>query len=564
MSNLKNKAKPFFILLLILFVAYLPLSSFHFGMKNDAFSDNFPNKYFFSAALHAGYWPLWNPYLNFGFPIYADPGFAFWNPITWIFGLIGYTAYILTAEVLLYIYIAGVCMYFLCRYFKFNFYVCISAACMYMCSGFFIGSLQYINFSTSAAFLPLLILCFLKLQQKPGFKNAFWCAAGYYMVFSSGHPAIPLATIYFLVVLFLLLMTVNYDIRSSAKRIFFYNFLSITLFTVFYSPALYSYINVFPVYARNILPDQTDALNTGFSFSSLISLILPFSTAKSSSSIFENDVAMRNIYISIPGFICMLYAIKRKNKNAIVFSLAGIIMLLLSIDGEYKVWLYPKLPLLNFIRTNGEFRVFTVLGFCIAVGFGLNEIMIRRALPAFVSKAIIFIAALSLGSAIFLLTKNKIPTISIQTGISLTGLKLILDHSCESLFIFIACCISLLICTLLWLSKKNIRFIPFILIADIIINAIIYLPVTGIGRVTLKEIQTVYNSFPKGIPIPPLIPIKNIDTFDAKTTGLIGDKTYYNKQIGTLRLTDYPSYFTSTDHYFQSAIKNSIDKKPLL
>src|SRR5436305_13009828 len=102
--------KPYLLLLLILFIAYLPLSTFYFGMKNDAFSDNFPNKYFLSEALHAGTLPLWNPYLNFGFPIYADPGFAFWNPVTWLFAFAGYSAYTLTAAVLLYIYFAGVFM----------------------------------------------------------------------------------------------------------------------------------------------------------------------------------------------------------------------------------------------------------------------------------------------------------------------------------------------------------------------------------------------------------------------------------------------------------------------
>ena len=69
--------KPYLWLLAILLLAYLPLSTCYFGMKNDAFSDNFPNKYFLSEALHSGMLPLWNPYMNFGFPVYADVGFAF-------------------------------------------------------------------------------------------------------------------------------------------------------------------------------------------------------------------------------------------------------------------------------------------------------------------------------------------------------------------------------------------------------------------------------------------------------------------------------------------------------
>ena len=111
MHFLKKEGKYYILLLFILLVAYLPLSTLHFAMKNDAFSDNFPDKYFLSQSLHAGIFPLWNPYMNFGFPVYADPGFAFWNPITWLFAAIGYSAYTLTIEVLLYIYLAGIFMF---------------------------------------------------------------------------------------------------------------------------------------------------------------------------------------------------------------------------------------------------------------------------------------------------------------------------------------------------------------------------------------------------------------------------------------------------------------------
>src|SRR5215471_12209759 len=103
---LKEIQIPLFLLLLCL-IAYLPLSSFQFALKNDAFIFNFPPKHFFSESLHAGALPTWNPYLNFGFSIYAYLFFAWLQPITWIFGFIGYNFYTFTIEVLLYIYLSG-------------------------------------------------------------------------------------------------------------------------------------------------------------------------------------------------------------------------------------------------------------------------------------------------------------------------------------------------------------------------------------------------------------------------------------------------------------------------
>src|SRR5215475_909698 len=109
--TLKTRVQSYLLVLLFLLVAYLPLSSFLFALKNDALTVNFPNKYFFSASLHSGYLPIWNPYINFGLPLYADPGFAFWNPLTWIFGLIGYSIPMLSVEILVYIWLAGIFMF---------------------------------------------------------------------------------------------------------------------------------------------------------------------------------------------------------------------------------------------------------------------------------------------------------------------------------------------------------------------------------------------------------------------------------------------------------------------
>src|SRR5664279_5431351 len=132
--NLHFRARfvTYLLLFLFLFIAYLPLSSFLFALKNDALTTNFPNKYFFSASLHDGFLPLWNPYINFGLPLYADPGFAFWNPITWIFGFIGYTVPMMTVEILLYIWIAGITAFELSLWFGHSRRVSFCVGMMYM------------------------------------------------------------------------------------------------------------------------------------------------------------------------------------------------------------------------------------------------------------------------------------------------------------------------------------------------------------------------------------------------------------------------------------------------
>lgn len=561
-----QQLKPYLLLLIILFIAYLPLSTLYFGMKNDAFSDNFPNKYFLSEALHSGRLSLWNPYMNFGFPVYADPGFAFWNPTTWLLAFIGYSAYTLTVEVLLYIYLAGVFMFKLGRFLKFTQNTSVTIAAMYMCSGFFIGCLQYINFLTSAAFLPLLILTFLQCLQQPNYRNSFLLAIAGYFVFAGGHPAIPFATLYFLVIFTIILFLVYREFRANYKRNFFFLTLALILFVLLASPALYSYLNIFGSLSESSFHKNIQLINAGFNPDSYLSFVFPFATAVKQ-PVFSNDISMRNGYISVIGiaslFCCFIY----RNKLSIAFLITGLLMLVLCVGGDFKIELYERLPLLNFIRTNGQFRVFTILCFCISAGFSLEQLFTNDSFKQYFLK---ILQTLLIIISVITITLIIISVSDIRSDLSFLNniagttskIKWFLDEGSFKLFFLISSFLSIgvLAASIYFIKKNKFTLLSFCIIADLIINSIIYLPVTGIGQVTLSQIQSIYDSNPNGIPIPPLAPISSIDTLDAKTTGLIGDITYYNKKIGAQKLTDYPIYFKTTDSFFNSSISKQVYK----
>lgn len=568
--QVNNKSVKYYLLLLIvLLIAYLPLSSLHFAMKNDAFSDNFPNKYFLSQSLHAGIFPLWNPYMNYGFPLYADPGFAYWNPITWLFALVGYSAYSLTIEVLLYIYLGGIFMFHLCKWLKFSLPVAFVIACMYMCSGFFTGSIQYINFITAAAFLPLLVQTFLKLIYNPCFYNSVIFSLSFVFVAMGGHPAIPFASIYLLFFLFIGIIIFHRNSITSLPKFFLYLSAAIILFLIVSSPALYSYTSIWNVYGRNTPQQHFEITNIGFSIPSLISFPFPFST-NAHTSLFNNDVAMRNAYFSLPGLATIFFAIKTKNKLVYCFLLTAFVFFILSLGGNFKEAVYQYLPLLNYVRTNGEYRVFTILLLCIVSGFGLEQIINNkeffsklRTIFRYVVAACLFVLILT--AIIF---KNKISIFFTATFGQHFSSNLLKDFF-QSLNFPVALIISLAIATiisLLVIFKKNfsIKYFAAIIIFDLILNACICLPVTGVGSATVQQVQSFYNNNPAGIPIPPLIAVKDIDTLNEKLTGLFGNVTYYNKKIGTTKLTDYPSYFRSTDNFFKSPGKEFVLNKPYL
>jgi len=558
---------------LFLFVAYLPASSFLFALKNDALTDNFPNKFFFSASLHASYLPLWNPYVNFGLPLYEDPGFAFWQPVTWIFGLIGYNVYTLTIEVLLYIWLGGIFMYELGKYFRHSLKVCVLMGAMYMASGFFIGNLQHINFITSAAFLPIVVRTFLQLQDGYSHRRLLACALSLYFLITSGHPAIPFATIYFLAAIIIgsaIWKENNIDAKKFAG-ILKLNFILIVAVALLIVPLLYSYVDVLPYINRSAAVNQDLNGYAGFSPSSYLSFLFPFAiTGNDISAFFGANMLMRNGYFSVIGFALLLVvSFAKKNRWQKIFLFSGAIMLLLSVGGPVKSVLYPWLPLLNYIRTNGEFRIFSILSFILVASFPLDKWLAtgsqkpaNRVLGIFGVVAVIAIVwTLIHHSSTTLLSTNRPLIYSFKDRI-----KWWLDHLLPyDRLLIAAIMLSFLLIFFFAIQKKiSIRIVlPVFILCDLIGAAWLNLPVTGVQKKSVADIEKYFSDVKPGIPVPILTPIKE-NVLKENVSKSIGCWAYYGKQPGTPEFCDYPVFFNNTREYFESNLKTTINEKPFV
>jgi hypothetical protein len=160
----KILTNPFVFFTITSIVFFWPISLHLFSFKNDAITYYYPIRTLISDALNNGELPLWTPYLNMGYPIHADMQGGAWNPVIWIFSYI--TKYSLGAfhtEFLLYITLAGVGFYYLCKEFGCTKYACIIAALAYQCSGFMIDLVQFFNCMSAACYLPFIFIYFRKI-----------------------------------------------------------------------------------------------------------------------------------------------------------------------------------------------------------------------------------------------------------------------------------------------------------------------------------------------------------------------------------------------------------------
>ena len=554
---------------LFLCVAYLPVSSLLFAVKNDALTENFPPKYFFSAALQSGHWPLWNPYMNFGLPMYADPGFAFWHPLTWLFGALGYNVWMLSVEILVYIWLGGIFMYFLGRYLGHSRRTTFIMAAMFMCCGFFAGNLSHTNFLTCAAFLPLVIQTFLQLQQRLTPKRLFFAAASLYLLISGGHPAIPIGTFYFLVAL-LAGLALTTPKPGHLKKLAGTNLLLLLTVLGLTAPLWLSWLQLWPYFTRASPVFQPDHASTGFSPPSWISFLFPFATM-ANTDFFGTVNSMRSGYFSFIGLGLLLFVLTHKtNRLQLIFLVAGGLFLLLSLGGTVKSVLYSHLPLLHFIRTNGEYRIFTLCSFIISISWPLEALLQQKdtTIIHYFSRVITVFFLLALAALLLAggsMLYNHIPFLLPSAD----GLLLRIKHRLDILPITEALAINaaiLLTLTGFWLLlKRRIRpaiLIPSIVMADLALSCWLLLPVTGVQRQGPAAMQAILPHVAPGIPLPTLEPVAKNDRPGLEK--ILGQWSYYTKQPGTPVMGDYPVLFQQTKDYFHAPLADSLVHRPFI
>jgi hypothetical protein len=563
-NSKRQSVKTIFAFLIILFIAYLPVSTFLFFIKNDAFSGYFPPKFFMSESLHAGHLPLWNPYINYGIPQYGDMSSGFWSPLTWLIaGIPGYNAYTFTTEILLYILIGGIGMYKLTRHFNLQYNVRFIAAIAYMCCGYNTGHLQHFNWLGGAAFLPWSLWGFLLLQQKLSIKNILQSALLFYLLISSAHPGLTIGAIYFFIALSVFLFFRNDDHTSASARIKQFtitNGLLLVILIILGAGMIIGYLDILPWFSRGDEVSLNQGLKNPTTVQSWISALMPLSTVKND-GFFATDISMRNIYFSIL-LLLFLFVSIQNNRWQKFFLFTGLAFLLLSAGGIFKTFAWKFIPLISYVRLDGEFIIFSLLCFIIAAAIGLNSFITeQRAFKGRLKWIYYFLEILLFACIAIGLYK----TISSKEGFlysfkSITGgsglsqkLKALVDALTFYDTLWLQGIVQLLV---LWgikfcLRERRWNLLLRIVIAEVIIATLLNLPFTGVGKASTKEVQLVLNKSPKGIPIPALHPIINNDTTSTGEKGLVGDWSFYNKQIGVAKEVPYPIRLKNTIAYFE-------------
>jgi len=559
--------KPYLVLAAIVLIAYLPVSSMLFALKNDAYTGYFPPKFILSEIVWAKQAPWWNPYINFGYPFYGDMSAAFWSPFTWlVIALGGYNAYSFTFEVLGYLILASWGFYRLGARWQWAQGVRMALAVSYACSGYMVGHLQHVNWISGAALLPWVCLAYLRLwDNQPPLKSGAHLGFWVFLLVSTAHPGISIGAVYFLLVLTVALIGSNTTrARKMVVHLAQAHGWSILAFVVFGAGMLAGYADILPWFERGEKLTLARALEHPSGPSTWISFLAPLVTVRADAWMLT-DISMRNWFMGVLPLLTIipLQSLPQK-KRAWGWILIGFLFAALSAGGWFKALAYYTLPGIGFVRLNGEFRIFSILAWLIAAGFSLQflwtnwekvQVQVVRRLNWISSIVFLFVLVglfqwWPLDHAV-----EGNPSIN-PNDVTITGrIKQWIDAlTLADAWLIQAIITAFAVITIGWaLQQKKTKWMLFLVIGQAILFNWLLLPFTGVGKMSTPAIQAWVDKSPAGIPIPSSTVSAANKAPEGWPAATLGHWSMYSKAIGPLEEVPYPITLHAGRTYFDSA-----------
>ena len=542
-------------------IAYWPVSFFVYSLKNDALNYFLPVRFQVSEAISNGCWPFWSPYFNLGYPLHGDMQSGVWNPIVQIFSLFGpYTLRMLHYETLLYIFISGIGMFYLLKYFAIAKNISLLVAISYMLCGYNSDSTQFLNWISSASFLPFVILFSFRAMDNSSWKASIPCGIFIYLFFVSAYPADFILLLYLLLFFFGWMSIQKKMYKQSELWAFAKKLLTIgVVFILLSLPAIVSFIESLPLTERGFGASYEQAMSNPFHPILFLSYITPLPFWKAS-FVGVTDPLERNSYFGLIVFAFFLASFFLKKQNnwlrfcqwgffaSAIFSLGEI--------GGLRSLAYHLLPLMNTFRHPANAKIFTIFFACNVAAFTIQQMLVltnRKALQYSLAIISLIILLLFIWSSFG--KTSLIGLISSFNSFQFTnGIKETLDNATfYDLLVFNSVIqLPFLVTLYLFLYKKaSFKLLLLAGIANSVLHTILFTPFTVVKNSEAHYIETLLSNNISKRDTPNL----NFSVYQNSRGGdslfkEIGALNMYNKKIGRIDYRISPSNLNSQNIFW--------------
>ena len=549
--------RPFFLLTLFLVVAYFPVFLPFFHLKNDLITQNLPTRFVISESLYSGYFPWWNPYINFGIPQYGDMNNGFWNPAMWLIAkTVGYNIWTITYEEMFYILIGGWAVYKVVRELGVEKGIAIVSSLSYMSCGYIVGHLQHFCWITGTGFFPYVLLFFLRINKSPVVENYIFGAIAVFLFVSSTHPGLIIGAMYF----FLFALIAIFVFRKNTTSTFYHpKFLLINLgflilALIFSIGVIISDLDVLRHISRGNKPPLSESLLESTTLQCYLSLLFPLAVNKS--SLFATDVSMRNVFMGMASLVGVIFLFLYFNRRILVALAFGMLFFVfLSTGGILKTIAYYVLPLVGNVRLNGEFAYFVLIIGILAGAYGLQRLIagdkFKTLLKRLLGLLIILSTLTTITAVLIILVSNNSAFHEFARASDLKSTaKTLIDRSSFGDLLLASALILLGSLLLIRINLSSIRKIAIIVVFNLVINTWLALPFTGLGMKSKRQINNEMTQFSRGIFSQELQPLYKTRFIDSTLRGQFIMLGSYSKKIGYPKEEQYPVELKSTQNFF--------------
>lgn len=561
---------PFFVFPALACLVFWPLTLELFTFKNDALTYYYPVRTLISDALNNGELPLWTPFINMGYPLHADMQSGAWNPVIWIFSFL--TQYSLSAfhyEFLFYIAIAGIGFFNLCKNLGHGLVVSFAMALAYQFSGFMIDSVQFFNCISAAAYLPFIILFFRQTIIQRKLKYVIALSFFLFLMFTGGYPSLFIITCYTLVGYFVYFYIKEDKKKLFVKKTFPLLALSALLFIALSSPAIISFALHLDEIARGKGQSLAINLENSMNPTTMLSLVSPFGTT-AANDFLNSSILMRSIYIGIIPLVFFVHSFfnpgLRQNKDLRFYLFMAIIMLMMA-WGEFsfvRQIAYYILPLMDSFRHPALFRLFTIFFMLLIAAEGLQTWIDGRTNEDKVLKRII--VTLGIAAILIVISALLFEGITFQNFSTLpTKLTMFYGMNFTERFLLQLPFIILLLSATLFIIKtrKNKKYLLWIVIADLFFATQLNISVTVIGAKSFKEVINIMNRNAEKFPLPDKRSIEE-NIVELSKGEYVASPLPYEKKIGRTDVFITPGNLSRQDSFYYSSIRPTLFKHPVL
>jgi hypothetical protein len=377
------------VLLLYVTAALVFFAKVVFSNRNhfpwDFVDFHYPAHIFLSTSLRDGVYPLWNPDLMLGYPIMGDLNVAPFYPLSIVFwflpGAFPLPLRLLELGLIGHIVIAGMSVFWLCRFLGTRYPSAVIAGLIFMFAGFFPARVQHEGWVRTAAWLPLTLLLFMRAMQA---GRSYGAAVGAGAVFGlsilAGHWQTCLYTGYVLAfwLLWQWLVVEGIHNYNFAKRAIVQGCIcvlaSISLSAIQVIPA----VEMFTQTARGQLGFRDSAVGA-VGVRNLITLFLPTLTGEPRLQL-SQDISLSHFYcgtIALAIFFigCSAAGIGRLRTRGFLIALV-VAATALSVGSSLPFYgfAYKYLPGFDLFRRPYAFLLYAMLGFAVLSAYGMDAV----------------------------------------------------------------------------------------------------------------------------------------------------------------------------------------------